>query len=454
MANGFLENLFSGQPTNVFDSYASTANSLNTLRKQKIANALNQIKLNYAPQMAKQAADQGAADVTIEQNKANYAPRMSAATLAGLNLTNQGKAIDNRYAPVIKQLEINSKQIANAMDSQKFKDLPAQDKADLAFKQAQTSLALAHAHAFLGKATAPVKGAPTYFDLKGNPIPAPIQQPMDQPSQTMAPPSSSAPIPIPDAPPAPQATPNVPQDASAAPAASAAAPSAPQPPEQTFPGADPKAPNILQSVGPTDSRGHAAALYNPHTGERFSVLSPTQRTQMQNQLISLRQAIPYIDDLKKYGTVGAIGATGKNELIPNALGGVPRGVGAEYDKALAAATEHVMTGSKLQKTDATVNMVNTILARQNFESRADYTNRMNKFQQHLRDLDENTKGNLALNAMSLDKYTSDAEQKYVTDQYNNITSDTVDVIRPDGTEGTIPKENLQKALSRGYKRAS
>jgi hypothetical protein len=431
MANAF-ETLFGGQPRTVFDSYNDTASSLNKLRDQRIVNALNQIKLNYAPQMAQSAASKASAEASTAQNTAKYAPQMSLADLAQKHaatiaegLRSQGEYWDN----ITKKAEANG--------------APAKVQAALNLQQAQIKLALAHAQSFLskGKAPAPAKGAPTYYDLKGNPLLGGAQQ--MAPTQT---PEMGAPTQV-----APQQMPNV---ASAAQAATQNNVTVPQAEEDTFPGADPKAPNILQSVGPTDSRGHPAALYNPHTGERFSVLSPTQRTQMQNQLISLRQAIPYIDDLKKYGTVGKIGPTGKNELLPNAFGGVPRGVGAEYDKALAAATEHVMTGSKLQKTDATVNMVQTILNRQNFESREDYTNRMNKFQQHLRDLDENTKNSLGLNAMSLDKYTSDNEQKYVTDEYNKITNDTVDVISPDGKEGTIPRSNLEKALARGYKRAS
>lgn len=119
MANGFLENLFSGQPQTIFDKYASTASDLNSLRKQRIANALGQIKLNYAPQMAQQAADMGNADVSIEQNKAKYAPQMSSATLAGINLENQGR------------------QLRNAMSSEQFKYLPQQLQQGIALKAAQ-----------------------------------------------------------------------------------------------------------------------------------------------------------------------------------------------------------------------------------------------------------------------------------------------------------------------------
>jgi hypothetical protein len=136
------EDLFTGSPKGVdlgipFKAYSDTAEALNKVRGQRIANALSQIKLNYAPQMAQQAADTGAADTSIEQNKAKYAPQMSQATLQGMNLENQGRAINNKYAPFLKQLDIQSKQINNAMDDQKFKDLPAQDQAALKLKQAQ-----------------------------------------------------------------------------------------------------------------------------------------------------------------------------------------------------------------------------------------------------------------------------------------------------------------------------
>lgn len=443
--------LFTKQPNTVFDAYNHTAGALNKLRDQRIVNALNQIKLNYAPQMAQQGADLGAANVSIKQNEAKYAPQMSLADLAQkhsalltANLQREGMSYEN----IIKKAEADH--------------APEKVMNSLYLQRAQIQQYLAKANALTQKAGAPnSKNAPTYYDPKtGAPISAPNQQ-MSAPGA--APPN--APMPFPTSTPAPQA-PNGGQGMMTPAATPMAQTNAPEPPatasEETFPGADTHAPNVLQSVGPTDSRGHPAALYNPHTGERFSILNPTQRTQMQNQLISLRQAIPYIDDLKKYGTVGAIGPTGKNELIPNAWGGVPRGVGAEYDKALAAATEHVMTGSKLQKTDTTAGMVKTILNRQNWESRQDYINRMNKFKKHLEDLNGNTKSSLALNAMSLDKYTSDDEQNYVENQYKDITKskdsgngDTVKMISPQGKKFNVPKSEVAEAMKpeNGWKMA-
>lgn len=119
MANGFLENLFQGEPQTVFDKYAQTANALDTLRKQRIANALSQIKLNAAPTLTQQAIDTGAANTSFAQNRAKFAPQISSATLSGLNLENQGR------------------QLQNAMSSEKFKYLPQQLQQGIALKAAQ-----------------------------------------------------------------------------------------------------------------------------------------------------------------------------------------------------------------------------------------------------------------------------------------------------------------------------
>lgn len=111
--------LFATPPSNVISDALGTMKTVNALRDQNITNALNKIKLQYAPQMAQQAADIGNADVSIEQNKAKYAPQMSAATLSGLNLLNQGR------------------QLNNAMASESFKYLPQQLQQGIALKAAQ-----------------------------------------------------------------------------------------------------------------------------------------------------------------------------------------------------------------------------------------------------------------------------------------------------------------------------
>jgi len=113
MANGFLENIFNNAPPqNIFDTYANTRNTLDTLRKNKIANALSQIKLNYAPQMAQQAADTGVADLSIEQNKA-------------------------KYEPILNALSVHQKQIQNAMSDERYKFLPQQLQQGIALKAQQ-----------------------------------------------------------------------------------------------------------------------------------------------------------------------------------------------------------------------------------------------------------------------------------------------------------------------------
>lgn len=479
--------MFGGRPSSIldsFDAYNNSAKNLAAARNAKIIAALNQIKLQYAPQNAQSEASKNAAEASSAQNTAKYAPQMSLADLAQKHAetirayaATKGEELDN----VIKKAK------ANHADESVLNDLQIQ-RAKIGLLHAQASQASSKAQALVsgtgGKNTAPYLDPKTRLPVsnpymqQNNPGMSAPSQPLNAPmpsQNSIGAPDASAPIPMPQTS-APQNAPvtsGAPDDSSdtgmpsaPSPQAAAAMPQAvsgPQqaasPPKQsaqsseiTFPGADPSAPNVLAPVGPPDSRGHAGAYMNPHTGEHFTVLSTTGREKVRNQLVALRQAEPYIDDLIKYGSVGKIGPSGANELLPNALGGVPRGVGANYDKSLAAASEHIMVGSQMQKTDKTTEMIHTILNRQNFESRKDYTKRMRVFQQHLKALDQDTKETLDANMMSVDR--SALVQNYIEDQYNKLTSDTVDVIRPDGTEGTIPKENLQKALSRGYKRAS
>ncbi len=432
--------LFASKPPNVIDDAMDTMKSLNALRTQKIANALNQIKLQHAPVMAQQAQDLGAANVSVKQNEAKYAPQMSLADLA------------QKHAETIyRQLQSKGAFYDNLTKKAESEGAPAKVQAALAYQKALTKEALSHAQQYLGKANAPAKGTLPDLDADtGEPISSPSQPVGDQGMG------------------APQGMPQAPGDASTAsigaPAATTntstqndvAAPSAPLEQEQTFPGANPKAHNVLRAMGPPDSRGHAAAYRNLKTGERFSVLTPAGREKVRNQLVSLHQAIPYIDDLIHYGTVGAIGPSGKNELIPNAWGGVPRGVGANYDKALAAASEHIMTGSQMQKTDKTTDMIHTILNRQNFESREDYTNRMRVLQKHLRGLDQNGQRSLGMNMMSVDKFADDAQQKYLEGTYNEIKNpDKVIMIDiKTGKKGYVPQEDVKEALaSKRYRMA-
>lgn len=471
----FWSTIFGGQPTSVFDTYANTSNVLDTLRKNKIANALSQIKLNYAPQMAQQGADLGAANVSIKQNEAKYAPQMSLADLAqkyAQTKYTQAETVRTYAASKGEQLDNVIKQAkANHANESVINDLQIQ-RAKIGLLHAQASQASSKAQA-LGVGT---KKAAPYLDLSGNPIADPYQQtnnsgivsPSQAPSQNSAPsaginaapviPQSSQGAPATLATPdnsdntLPPSTPSPQMPSSLSQGASPSQPS--QVPQATFPGANPNAPNILAPVGPPDSRGHAGAYMNPHTGEHFTVLSTTGREKMRNQLVALRQAAPYIDDLIKYGTVGAIGPSGKNELLPNWAGGVPRAVGANYDKALAAASEHVMVGSQMQKTDKTTDMINTILNRQNFEPADAYTNRMRTFQQHLNALEADTKNALNINMMSLDR--SALAKNYIESEYNKIKNpDKVIMIDiKTGKKGYVPKEDVKEALaSKQYRMA-
>ena len=478
--------LFTKQPTDVFDVANDTMSSLNKLRDQRIVNALNQIKLNYAPQMARQAADKGAADVSIEQTKAKYQPQLSQADISRLQagafaerMRGQGEYLDN----ITKKAEAEG--------------APAKVLADLNYKKAQTQEALAHAHAFLGKAAAPAKGAPIYIDPKtGQTIPGLTEQqatgaapaaappptaPVPFPTSSAPPPAApvqappdNAPIPlnpvgnmgnapaapIPNAPPPNIAAPRAPVQPNAPVAAPTTAPDDES--EQTFPGANPNAMNVLGPVGVPDSRGHPVALQNLRTGERFAVMTPQGREKSRVQLIALRQAIPYMDDLVKYGTVGAIGPSGKNQLLPNSVGGVPRAVAAQYEATLNKAVEHVIAGSALKQTETTLPMIHAVLNRLNWESAKDYTNRIHEFKHHLENLEKDTSDALGNGYMSIDRYAAKDEEKYLTDAYNKVMSkdkngsDTQKVI-PEGMiimtdvktgkQGYVPKEDVPEALS-------
>lgn len=109
---GFWGAMFGGQPATLLDYYNRDAQNLAATRLANIKNALGQIQLNYAPQMAQQAADEGAAKVSIAQNAARFAPQLS-------------------------QLAVQQKQIMNAMASEKFKEMPQEFQEGMALKAAQ-----------------------------------------------------------------------------------------------------------------------------------------------------------------------------------------------------------------------------------------------------------------------------------------------------------------------------
>jgi hypothetical protein len=412
-------------PRTVFDVYNDTATALNKARAQKITNALNQIKLNYAPQMAQQAADKGAANVSIAQSDAAYEPRMNQASLGMKNAQ-----------ITATQLESAGRRLDNVSKYYQAIGAPQDVQNKLKIQQAQLGLLYAKTKLAGQGGRAGQKNAAIYLDPNtGAPVPNPFQSDSNgEPNSGMPPPSptsGASAAPPPDIA-APMSSPQVDGAQRNAPAPPASMPTiAPTPASAdastpTLPGANPNAPNVLESVGPPDSRGHAAAFRNLRTGERFSVLTPTGRTKMQNQLMAIKQAIPYLDDLKNLGTVGSFGAAGMNKLLPNGWGGVPIGVAAKYDASRDAAVEHMLTGSALNKTDETIGMMKTILTRQNLETGKDYIDRLNHFQTHLRILDDQVKNSLGINMMSLD--SPKMEQAFLKNEYAKAIA--IDKTRP------------------------
>jgi hypothetical protein len=106
-------NLFTEQPQtlNLIGSYAGGADAMNNMRQNQIKTALSQIDLNAAPQLMQQKLDTGAADVSIKQNEA-------------------------KYAPLLSQLDAQQKQIANNMSNLKFQEQPDAFKLDQQLKYA------------------------------------------------------------------------------------------------------------------------------------------------------------------------------------------------------------------------------------------------------------------------------------------------------------------------------
>lgn len=104
--------LFTEQPKTVLDAYAQSSDALNTARQNQIKTALDKINLNAAPTLMQQTIDQGAANTSIKQNQA-------------------------QYAPLLSKLDVQQKQILNAMSSEQFKQMPQEFQANMAFKAQQ-----------------------------------------------------------------------------------------------------------------------------------------------------------------------------------------------------------------------------------------------------------------------------------------------------------------------------
>jgi len=450
-------NLFTAAPT-VFDAYNNTASALGKMRAQALTNALSQVKLKYAEPEAQQSLSQAIANTGILQNTLKYAPQMSQADLAA------------KYAQIRNSgLVAQGMRIDNAMKSENFKYLPDKLKLGLALQQAQIKATLSKVlmnpqhlqTAYDAQTGAPIQVPKTYAGLPSD-IAAP-SAPGTAPS-----PAPSAPPPDNSAPSSPLGSPPAPSDDSTAPdnlLATPQVPAAPLPslamptpspsalPSSPPSGGNPQAPDIMVSAGPLSARGQVGALYNAHTGEHYSVLTPTQRTSMQNQLISLRQAIPYLEQLKKYGTVGKFGATGINKFLPNAAGGVPLDVAAKYEANKAGALEHIMTGTKLQKTDMTTQMIDTMLDRQNGESRQGYTDRINRLESHLNDLDSQTSDFLGKNAIPLSEIgRNSGAQQFLEQEYTKAAQVGADkngkiaMIGDDGKTYNVPANKVYDAM--------
>lgn len=141
MADNFLGNIFnSDPPKSVFDIYTDDTKSLAQARNAKLISALNQIKLKYAPQMAQQAADTGAADVTIEQNKAKYAPQLSQAELGLRN----SQIIQEHAQTIATNLLARGRQLDNITKAAVAQGAPESVQNNLLLQKAKIQAQLAH----------------------------------------------------------------------------------------------------------------------------------------------------------------------------------------------------------------------------------------------------------------------------------------------------------------------
>lgn len=427
MANNFLQGLFQGEPQTVFDKYAQTANDLNSLRKQRIANALDQIKLQYAPQMAQQGADLGAANVSIKQNEAKYAPQMSLADLAQKHaqtiyenaetakskLMSQGIALDN----ITKRAEAKNapQTVLNKLKLQQAQIAMTYAKADAASKAAsQKNMQIGYD---------PTTGLQVQFPKQDYSIPQP---PSLQGGKNTPPPMAA------------QQGINLQQSN---------APST-------------NSPNLFLPAGPSSARGVPSALYNPATKESLSVMSPQQRSQVQNQVYSANQALELLPAIKAYGTTGKFQATGMSKYFPQWIGGASFDDAAKYEMVRNLGIENLMTATKLNKTDETINMMKTVVSRQNGESRKGYSQRIDAFTNKLHSLINERNRDLRLGAIPVNDNDNSASEQFLMNEYNKAKaagsgdknkSSMISVIRPDGKSGKLDASEVQDALKNGWK---
>lgn len=455
----FWSTIFGGQPTSVFDTYASTANSLNTLRKQKIANALNQIKLNYAPQMAQQAADTGAADTSIEQNKAKYAPGMSAAALTNAQNT-------AHFAPILSRLNVQQKQIENAMSSTKFQEQPQMFQQQMAFKAAQIEniknnikVSAQKANTQQGHLGAAFNFRQMLNSLSPAARAAYVASHPDQVNQILGGILGQAANAYPSSP-----QPNAPAPASFGinpiqniSSMNAQSPSMGAPQNSQVPTGAPQA-NALQAT--TQPLPFATA--SQIAANKSSVTNQTTKRLESSIEIEKILSNPKYDRLAesaaKYAGVGGkiqggIQAWQKNNpkdyenylQFRNQFTSMITNVARQLEGlGVQEATRNEITGNLTQAFDA-------------YSSNpARALDQYNRFKDQMTDLSHaaSTAAQPIYPGAREKAAGINMEPKANNNAVAKEDNDTVDVISPDGREGSIPTKNLEKALSRGYKRVS
>lgn len=432
-------NLFTQQPQTVFGAYAQTANDLDVLRSNQIKNALSQIKLNSAPQLAQEDLAQQAAKTAVLQNQANYAPQLSALTL-------------------------QQKQIQNAMSSEKFKELPQQFQAGMAIKNAQLEILKqrlqggmqqpANQGILLQTQNAPIQGQ-NY----------PMAMQVQHPQSMVVPPGASA---LPS-------IPNIPPDAVMAAMAAARQIKDPRrlqtaydpntgmqiqiPKNYMAPGGQPL--NLLMPAGPSTRGGMPSALYDPFTKESLSVIGQQQRNKVQQQVYSAQLALDLMPAIKSYGTEGKFQAAGISKYFPQWAGGTTINDAAKYTMAKNMAVEHIMSSTSLRSTDQTTAMMNTVLDRQNGESREGYSERIDAFTNKLHHILDERQRTLRLGAMPLEKEQEDKANAFLMSSYNKAlearkggegtNSGMIKMISPDGKMYNVPSSQTQEAVKNGWR---
>ena len=426
----FLENLFTGQPTTIVDAYANTASALNNLRKQRIANALSQIQLQYAPQMEQSAASKAAAEALTAQNTAKYAPQMSLADLA----QKHAQTIYENAETVKSNLLSKGIQLDNISKAAEAQGAPQKVQNALKLQQAQIATAYAKANSISNAASQ--KSMQTGYDPTTG-----LQ--VQYPKQNYAPPLSGiqnlSPI---------SRTPMIAQQSlGGAPGEQMNIQNAAQEPN--------KVPNLFLPAGPSSARGVPSGLYNPATKESLSVMTPQQRTQIQNQVTSIKQAKELLPAITAYGTTGKFQATGISKYFPQWAGGVSFDDAAKYDMAKNLGVEHLMTATKLNKTDETINMMKTVISRQNGESREGYTERMNEFNKKLDEINKERLRDLRLGGIPLNESDTSPSQLFLMDSYDKALkargdksslNATVRMIGSDGKPYRIPSNKAEDAI--------